>query len=70
MVKEEKAQGRYGWSHLIPRCPLNLFKTWTPLGGSLETAAHIAAHESPRTTKHYDRTADNITLEEIERIRF
>ena len=39
-------------------------------GGSLETAAHIAAHESPRTTKLYDRTADNITLEEIERIRF
>jgi len=39
-------------------------------GGALETAAHIAAHESPRTTKLYDRTADNITLEEIERIRF
>jgi integrase/recombinase XerD len=39
-------------------------------GGTLETAAHIAAHESPRTTKLYDRTAENITLEEIERIRF
>jgi site-specific recombinase XerD len=39
-------------------------------GGALETAAHIAAHESPRTTKLYDRTANNITLEEIERIRF
>jgi len=39
-------------------------------GGELETAARIAAHESPRTTKLYDRTADNITLEEIERIRF
>ncbi len=39
-------------------------------GGSLETAAHIAAHESPRTTKLYDRTAEAITLEEIERIRF
>ena len=33
-------------------------------------AAHIAAHESPRTTKLYDRTADKITQEEIERIRF
>lgn len=33
-------------------------------------SAHIAAHESPRTTKLYDRTTDNITLEEIERIRF
>ncbi len=39
-------------------------------GGDLETAAQIAAHESPRTTKLYDRTADDITLEEIERIRF
>jgi site-specific recombinase XerD len=38
-------------------------------GGDLETAAQIAAHESPRTTKLYDRTNDAITLEEIERIR-
>jgi hypothetical protein len=26
------------------------------------------AHESPRTTKLYDRTSDEITLDEIERI--
>lgn len=39
-------------------------------GGRLETAAQIAAHESPRTTKLYDRTNDKIALEEIERIRF
>lgn len=38
-------------------------------GGSLEHAQRIAAHESPRTTKLYDRTADTITLDEIERIR-
>jgi len=38
-------------------------------GGSLENAQAIAAHESPRTTKLYDRTADAITLEEIERVR-
>lgn len=38
-------------------------------GGRLETAAQIAAHESPRTTKLYDRTNDKIALEEIERIR-
>ena len=30
--------------------------------------AIIAAHESPRTTKLYDRTNDEITLDEIERI--
>ena len=38
-------------------------------GGTLETAQRIAAHESPRTTKLYDRTGDEITLDEIERIR-
>lgn len=37
-------------------------------GGSLETAQAIAAHESPRTTKLYDRTGDVLTLDEIERI--
>ncbi len=38
-------------------------------GGSLETAQQMAAHESPRTTKLYDRTKDEVTLDEIERIR-
>lgn len=37
-------------------------------GGTLEHAQQIAAHESPRTTKLYDRTNDQITLDEIERI--
>jgi len=37
-------------------------------GGTLEAAQSIAAHESARTTKLYDRTADAITLDEIERI--
>ena len=38
-------------------------------GGSLENAQAMAAHESPRTTKLYDRTNDAITLEEVERIK-
>jgi len=37
-------------------------------GGTLENAQIIAAHESPRTTKLYDRTRDDITLDEVERI--
>jgi site-specific recombinase XerD len=37
-------------------------------GGRLEVAQALAAHESPRTTKLYDRTADEITLQEVERI--
>jgi integrase/recombinase XerD len=36
--------------------------------GTIEKAQAIAAHESPRTTKLYDRTSDEITLDEIERI--
>ncbi|MCW6512995.1 tyrosine-type recombinase/integrase [Lichenifustis flavocetrariae] len=37
-------------------------------GGTLENAQTMAAHESPRTTKLYDRTSDQITLDEVERI--
>jgi integrase len=37
-------------------------------GGTIENARAIAAHESPRTTKLYDRTSDEITLDEVERI--
>jgi site-specific recombinase XerD len=37
-------------------------------GGTLEKAQLMATHESPRTTKLYDRTGDAITLDEVERI--
>jgi site-specific recombinase XerD len=37
-------------------------------GGSLEHAQAIADHASPRTTKLYDRTGDQLSLDEIERI--
>jgi integrase/recombinase XerD len=39
-------------------------------GGTLEKGQAIAAHESPRTTKLYDRTQDEISLDEVERIQF
>jgi len=38
-------------------------------GGVLEHAQEMAAHESPRTTKLYDRTKDRLTQDEVERIR-
>jgi site-specific recombinase XerD len=38
-------------------------------GGTLEHAQTMAAHESPRTTKLYDRTKERLTQDEIERIR-
>lgn len=43
--------------------------TYLENGGTIENAQAIAAHESPRTTKLYDRTSDEITLDEVERIR-
>ena len=33
-------------------------------GGTIEKAQAIAAHESPRTTKLYDRTNNELTLDE------
>jgi site-specific recombinase XerD len=38
-------------------------------GGALEHAQAMAAHESPRTTKLYDRTNERLTQDEVERIR-
>jgi hypothetical protein len=37
-------------------------------GGTLETTQQIANHESPRTTKLYDRREEEISLDEVERI--
>jgi hypothetical protein len=30
----------------------------------------MVAHESPRTTKLYDRTNDGVTLDEVEKVVF
>jgi integrase len=37
-------------------------------GGSIEHAQQIANHASPQTTRLYDRSSDEITLDEVERI--
>jgi integrase/recombinase XerD len=43
--------------------------TYLQDGGTLEHAQAIANHESPRTTKLYDRTREELSFEEVERIR-
>jgi integrase/recombinase XerD len=43
--------------------------TYLENGGMIEKAQAIAAHESPRTTKIYDRRSGEITLLDVERIR-
>ena len=35
-------------------------------GGTVENTQAIAAHESPRTTKLYNRRGDQVSLDEIE----
>jgi integrase/recombinase XerD len=37
-------------------------------GGTIEHAQQIANHASPQTTRLYDRSSDDITLDEVERI--
>jgi len=43
---------------------------FTPDPGHFCTGGYkaMAAHESPRTSKLYDRTDDQITLDEVEKI--
>jgi len=38
-------------------------------GGALETAAAMANHSSTRTTQLYDRRSDQVSLDEVERVR-
>jgi site-specific recombinase XerD len=37
-------------------------------GGTLENAQAMVVHDSPRTTKLYDLTGDQITVDQVERI--
>ena len=37
-------------------------------GGTLEKAAQMANHASARTTQLYDRRAEEVTLDEVERV--
>jgi hypothetical protein len=60
-------------SENLPRLPSIVATSFTPLRLPLRSscpshAQAIAAHESPRTTKLYDLTSDEITLDEVERI--
>ena len=60
-------------AHLPPSTCCHTFRAtgitaYLSNGGTLEHAQQIAAHASPKTTKLYDRTADTISLDEIERI--
>ena len=59
LLSIDRARGEASWSVL---------EALAENGGTIENAQAIAAHESPRTTKLYDHTSDEITLDEVERI--
>jgi hypothetical protein len=59
-----------GWYHGADRQPqLSGDRDYLSNSGALEDAQEMAAHESPRTTKLYDRTKERLTQDEVERIR-
>src|SRR6201993_4094837 len=43
--------------------------TYLQNGGTLDHAQTIANHESPRTTKLYDRPREELSLQEVEKIK-
>lgn len=80
----EKAMSRFDVLHMIKRraetaaLPYSTcchtfratgITTYLENGGTLEHAQAIANHESPRTTKLYDRTREELSADEIGRIR-
>jgi hypothetical protein len=46
----------------------NFDRASTAAYSSIEYAQQMAAHESARTTKLYDRRNDQVTLDQVERI--
>jgi hypothetical protein len=55
-----------GWQPHISRDGITAY---LKNGGTLENAAAMANHASTRTTQLYDRRRDDITSDEVERIR-
>jgi integrase/recombinase XerD len=69
MIKSRAAEAALPYSTCCHTFRATGITTYLQNGGTLEHAQQIAAHESPRTTKLYDRTKDEISLDEVERIR-
>ena len=66
-----RGRGRGGAAFdLLPHVPgdRDRITAYLSNGGTLEHGQQIAGHASPKTTKLYDRTADTVTVDEIERI--
>ena len=69
MIRRRTAAAGLKRARRLPSFRATGITAYLEAGGTLENAQAMAAHESPRTTKLYDRTGDQITLDEVERIR-
>ena len=52
----------------IAACFVRIHLLYLENGGQVEYAQAMAGHESPRTTKLYDRRDDSVSLDEVEKI--
>lgn len=52
-----------------PRLPGEGITAYLKNGGTLDKAAEMANHASTRTTQLYDRRREELSLDEVERIR-
>ena len=68
MIKRRTGAGWSARPDLCTQLPRHGITEYLRAGGTLETAARIAGHESTRTTQLYNRLQDEVSLDEIERI--
>jgi hypothetical protein len=62
--KAPRERCRTALLHLLPFISSHRNYQYLQNGGTLERAQQIEAHQSPRTTKLYDRTSDEISLDD------
>ena len=67
-IKALRLHEKGGKRHDVPARHTGRPRPATPTSRRAGPSAQIAEHASPKTTKLYDRTADTVTVDEIERI--
>ena len=63
MIRRRARRRRHSCADRQPHLPATGITAYLANGGALEHAQAMAAHESPRTTKLYDRTKERLTQE-------
>jgi integrase/recombinase XerD len=69
MIKRRTEAAALPYSTCCHKFRATGIRTYLQNGGTLEHAQTIANHESPRTTKLYDRAGEELSFEEVERIK-